>query len=86
MPPNSDRETIGPIEGEEQMVPYLVKGAKERGKEEVKNGVWALVHGDYKMDNLIFRKSKRDGKWRVIGVLDWELCTVGSPVSRLFSG
>ena len=36
-----------------------------------------LVHGDYKIDNLVFHKTEP----KVIGVLDWEMATVGHPLS-----
>ncbi|KAL4898176.1 kinase-like domain-containing protein [Aspergillus ambiguus] len=36
-----------------------------------------LVHGDYKIDNMVFHKTEP----RVIGILDWEMATVGHPLS-----
>ena len=38
-----------------------------------------LVHGDYKIDNLVYHRSEP----RVIGILDWEMSTVGHPLSDL---
>ncbi|PVU99090.1 hypothetical protein BB559_001019 [Furculomyces boomerangus] len=38
-----------------------------------------IVHGDYKLDNVIFDKKLP----KIIGVLDWELSTIGNPRADL---
>jgi aminoglycoside phosphotransferase (APT) family kinase protein len=38
-----------------------------------------LIHGDYKIDNLVYHKTEP----RVIGILDWEMSTIGHPLSDL---
>ncbi|MEM9524369.1 MAG: phosphotransferase [Pseudomonadota bacterium] len=43
------------------------------------DGQVALVHGDYRIDNMIFACDRED----VIGLLDWELSTLGHPLADL---
>ncbi len=40
----------------------------------------ALIHNDYKYDNLVLAA---DDLTRIIGVLDWEMSTVGDPLMDL---
>lgn len=39
-----------------------------------------LVHNDYKFDNVVL---SADDPTRLVGVLDWEMCTVGNPLTDL---
>jgi aminoglycoside phosphotransferase (APT) family kinase protein len=40
----------------------------------------ALIHNDYKYDNLVLEPKDLS---RIIGVLDWEMCTLGDPLTDL---
>lgn len=44
------------------------------------SGVVGIIHNDYKMDNVIWSP---DNPMELIGVLDWEMTTVGDPLMDL---
>lgn len=44
-----------------------------------KSGKSTIVHGDFRVDNLIIEENEI----KVKGVLDWELSTIGYPLSDL---
>ncbi|XP_051817542.1 acyl-CoA dehydrogenase family member 11 [Antechinus flavipes] len=56
-----------------QLSVWLMENLPDQDKEQ------SLVHGDFKIDNLIFHPKEA----RVIAVLDWELSTIGHPLSDL---
>ncbi len=65
---------------ETQVIPAmdaLIKSLPEAMPED--DGQRTLVHGDYRIDNMIFEK---DGT-ACLGVLDWELSTIGHPYADL---
>lgn len=64
-------EAIGNLPFFDQLVSWY----KQNLPNEKKTGL-RIVHGDYKLDNLVFHPTKN----YVIGILDWEMCTLGSPV------
>jgi len=66
-------EAVGAIPHYEEITSFLSDAAtqpKDRS---------TFVHGDYKIDNLIFHPEKPE----VIGIIDWEMATLGHPLSDL---
>ncbi len=63
-----------PIDAMQQLMAWLAAHipASARDEDQV-----SVVHGDYRLDNLMFHPSEP----RVIAVLDWELSTTGHPLA-----
>ncbi|MCB1644200.1 MAG: phosphotransferase [Pseudomonadales bacterium] len=57
--------------------PYMDNLIEYFPKHFPKNDDCAIVHGDFKMDNLMMHRERGE----VIGILDWELSTLGNPLS-----
>lgn len=57
----------------EELMSWLVDNMPED------DGRVSLVHGDYRLDNVMFHATEP----RIIAVLDWELSTLGNPVADL---
>ena len=66
----SETETVADMEA---LMAWLPNHIPE-GEETV-----ALVHGDYRLDNMIFHPTEP----HIIGILDWELSTLGDPLADL---
>jgi aminoglycoside phosphotransferase (APT) family kinase protein len=46
------------------------------------NGRHSILHGDYRIDNVIFAK---DDPHHILAILDWEICALGDPLMDLGS-
>jgi aminoglycoside phosphotransferase (APT) family kinase protein len=64
---------LKPISEMDQVIEWLGNNIPED------DGKVSLVHGDYRLDNLMFSADNQ----RVIAVLDWELSTLGHPYADL---
>ena len=66
----SETETVADMEALIEWLPDNIPGGEE---------TVALVHGDYRLDNMIFHPTEP----RIIAILDWELSTLGHPLADL---
>ncbi|KAJ3304952.1 hypothetical protein HDV03_002182 [Kappamyces sp. JEL0829] len=66
-----DHSKVGPLHRVKELSAWF---ASHQVQDQV-----TLVHGDYKTDNIVFHPTQGE----VIGLLDWELSTIGHPYSDL---
>ncbi len=64
----------GPNEAMDRLIEWLPAHIPESARDEREV---AIVHGDYRLDNLVFHPTEP----RVLAVLDWELSTLGHPLA-----
>ncbi|MCM3563448.1 MAG: phosphotransferase [Hydrogenophaga sp.] len=63
-----------PIPEMDKLIDWLPKNIPAMARDE---SMTSVVHGDYRLDNLMFHASEP----RVLAVLDWELSTLGHPLA-----
>jgi aminoglycoside phosphotransferase (APT) family kinase protein len=63
-----------PIPEMDQLISWLPQNIPDSAKDD---SLVSIVHGDYRLDNLIFHPTEA----RVLAVLDWELSTLGHPLA-----
>lgn len=63
-----------PIADMDQLIAWLPLNLPAAARQD---GLTAIVHGDFRMDNLMFHPTEP----RVLAVLDWELSTLGHPMA-----
>ena len=68
---------VGPTQ---RALPEVERIAPLTDQANASSGAATVVHNDYKYDNMIL---DQEDVTRIIGVLDWEMCTIGDPLSDL---
>lgn len=64
------------VEDLEHLIDYLERHLPED------DGLVSLVHGDFRLDNMMFKRTQDDTA-EVVAILDWELSTLGHPYADL---
>ncbi|KAJ5622910.1 hypothetical protein N7490_011515 [Penicillium lividum] len=64
---------IGKVPGVEEIVRFL------SDEDHQPRDRFCLIHGDFKINNIIFHKTEP----RIIGILSWEMSTIGHPLADL---
>jgi aminoglycoside phosphotransferase (APT) family kinase protein len=67
------------VDSQTDEIPSVTEAAAWLGSHMPAEGPPALIHNDFKFDNVIFDP----GLERITGVLDWEMATVGDPLMDL---
>ncbi len=62
------------LDGQTEVIPAMDELAIWLGTHQPADGSPTLLHNDYKYDNIVFSP---DHLPEIVGVLDWEMCTVG---------
>ena len=62
-------------------LPELTRLAARLGERVPVSQAGTIVHGDYRLDNVVVDP----GSGRIVGVLDWEMATLGDPLTDLAS-
>lgn len=70
-PEDGKEHEVGKIPGQDHLLKWYAQKCP--------TGELTIVHGDYKLDNFIFHPTEP----RIVAVLDWELSTLGHPLSDL---
>jgi aminoglycoside phosphotransferase (APT) family kinase protein len=63
-----------PIEAMNKLIDWLAQNVPQTARDDAQV---SIVHGDYRLDNLMFHPTEP----RVLAVLDWELSTLGHPLA-----
>jgi aminoglycoside phosphotransferase (APT) family kinase protein len=67
-----------PIDEMDKLMAWLPANIPTLARQE---GLVSIVHGDFRLDNLMFDKPRAEAQASVRAVLDWELSTLGHPLA-----